>query len=76
MFNTLSIPYVMVKAMGFFDSAKVFDRNRIFRQGEWMNDVGVGMRFETPTGSFTVLYGRDITDGVNNFYGYVERRFW
>ncbi len=76
LFNTLSIPYLMVKAMGFFDSAKVFDRNRIFRQGEWMNDVGVGMRFETPTGSFTVLYGRDITDGVNNFYGYVERRFW
>ena len=76
MFNTLSIPYLMVKVMGFFDSAKVFDRNRIFRQGEWLNDVGIGMRFETPTGSFTVLYGRDITDGVNNFYGYVERRFW
>ncbi len=76
LFNTLGIPYIMIKAMGFFDRAKVFDTNRIFRQGEWLNDVGAGLRFETPTGSFTVLYGRDITGGVNNLYGYVERRFW
>ena len=76
LFNTLGIPYIMIKAMGFFDRAKVFDANRIFRPGEWLNDVGAGLRFETPTGSFTVLYGRDITDGVNNLYGYVERRFW
>jgi hypothetical protein len=76
LFNTLGIPYLVVKAMGFFDSAKVFDRNRIFRQGQWLNDLGAGLRFETPTGAFTVLYGRDVTDGVNNLYGYVERRFW
>ena len=76
LFDTLGIPYIMIKAMGFFDRAKVFDTNRIFRQGAWLNDVGAGLRFETPTGSFTVLYGRDITDGVNNLYGYVERRFW
>ena len=29
MFNTLSIPYIMVKAMGFYDRAKVFDRNTL-----------------------------------------------
>lgn len=76
MFNALSIPYVKIKAMGFFDSAKVSDRNQIFRQGEWMKDFGVGMQFEIPTGSFTVLYGRDTLSKMNNFYGYVERRFW
>ncbi len=76
LFNTLSIPFIEVKAMGFFDSAKTFDRQRIFRQGEWLNDVGAGLRFETPTASFTVLYGRNTNGKENNFYGYVERRFW
>jgi tetratricopeptide (TPR) repeat protein len=76
LFNTLSIPFIEVKALAFFDSAKTFDRQRVFRQGEWLNDVGAGLRFETPTSAFTVLYGRDINGGENNFYGYVERRFW
>ncbi len=76
LFNALSIPYIEVKAMGFFDSAKTFDRQRVFRQNEWLNDIGAGLRFETPTGAFTILYGRDTSGGENNFYGYVERRFW
>ncbi len=76
LFNTLSIPFIEVKALGFFDSAKTFDRQRVFRQGEWLNDVGAGLRFETPTSAFTILYGRDTNGGENNFYGYVERRLW
>ena len=76
LFNTFDIPFIEVKAMGFFDSGKVFDRQRIFRQGHWLNDVGGGIRFETPTSSFTVLYGRDTNGGESNFYGYVERQIW
>ncbi len=76
LFNALSIPFVDVKTLAFFDSAKTFDRQRVFRQGEWFNDVGAGLRFETPTSAFTILYGRDTNGGENNFYGYVERRFW
>ena len=76
LFNALSIPFIEVKVLGFFDSAKTFDRQRVFRQGEWLNDVGAGLRFETPTSAFTILYGRDTNGGENNFYGYVERRFW
>ena len=76
MFNALSIPFVDIKTLAFFDTAKVFDRQRFFSQGEWLKDVGVGLRFEIPTGSFTVVYGRDIKTGEDNFYGYVERRFW
>ena len=76
MFNAFGIPYVSIKAAGFYDAAKVFDRNRVFKQGNWLNDVGLGMRFETPTGSFSLMYGRGLTEGINSFYGYVERRFW
>ena len=76
LFDTLGIPFIEVKAMAFYDAAKVFDRQRIFRQNEWMHDVGVGIRFENPTNSFTALYGRDIVGGENAFYGYFERRFW
>ncbi len=76
MFNALSIPFVDIKVLAFFDTAKVFDRQRIFTQGQWLNDVGAGFRFETPTTSFTVVYGHDMESGDDNFYGYVERRFW
>ena len=75
-FDTFGVPFIEVKAMAFYDAAKVFDRQRIFKQGEWMNDIGVGIRFESPTTSFTVLYGRDTAGSENAFYGYVERKFW
>ena len=75
LFNALSIPLIEIKALGFFDSAKTYDRQRVFRQGEWFNDVGAGLRFETPTGAFTLLYGRDTHGGENIVYGYVQRRF-
>jgi tetratricopeptide (TPR) repeat protein len=76
LFDSFGIPFIEVKAMAFYDTAKVFDRQRIFSQNEWSHDVGAGIRFETPTTSFTALYGRDTTGGENTFYAYFEQRFW
>ena len=76
LFDTLGIPFVQISAMAFYDSARVFDHQRVLSQEKWFHDVGAGLRFETPTTSFTALYGRDTTGGRNAFYGYVEQRFW
>ena len=74
--NTFNIPFLTVKWDLFFDSAKTFDRNRIFRQGKLWLDTGAGLRFETPTNSFNISYGRSLRDGTGVLYGYVERRLW
>lgn len=76
LFNALSIPYVHVNSMVFFDAARTFDRRRIFTQNVWYKDIGVGLKFETPTAAFTVLYGRDLVGNANTFYGYVEPTIW
>ncbi|HYR88360.1 MAG TPA: tetratricopeptide repeat protein [Terriglobia bacterium] len=75
-FNYVNIPFVAVKWMLFFDGAKTFDRNRIFQQGKLWLDTGGGLRFETPTHSFTIVYGRSLREGTGILYGYVEKRFW
>jgi len=75
-FNTLNIPFVTVKWEVFLDGAKTFDRNRIFKQGKLWIDTGAGLRFETPTQSFNIVYGRSLRDGGAVFMGYVERRLW
>jgi hypothetical protein len=76
LFNALSIPYVHVNFMTFFDMARTFDRKNIFTENVWYRDVGAGLRFETPTSTFTVLYGRDTVGNGNVFYGYVEPTLW
>jgi hypothetical protein len=75
-FNTFNIPFVLVKWEVFLDGAKTFDRNRIFKQGKLWIDTGGGLRFETPTQSFNVVYGRSLRDGGSVFIAYVERRLW
>lgn len=75
-FNTFNIPYLMVKWDVFVDAAKTFDRNRIFQQGKLWVDTGGGLRFETPTHSFNIVYGRSLRDGKGVLFGYVERRLW
>ncbi|PYS52777.1 MAG: hypothetical protein DMG13_15120 [Acidobacteria bacterium] len=75
-FNALNIPFLTVKWEAFFDAAKTFDRNRIFQQGKLWLDTGAGLRFETPTHSFNLVYGRSLRDGTGVLFGYVERRFW
>ena len=76
LFDTFGVPFLEAHAVGFYDAAKVFDRQDVFDQPKWFHDVGAGLRFETPTTSFTVLYGRDTVGGQNALYGYVESRFW
>jgi len=75
-FNTFNIPFLTVKWEVFFDGAKTFDRNRIFQQGKLWLDTGAGLRFETPTHSFNLVYGRSLRDGTGVLFGYVERRLW
>src|SRR6185503_5235853 len=76
LFNTFNIPFLTVKWEVFLDAAKTFDRNRIFKQGKLWVDTGGGLRFETPTQSFNIVYGRSLRDGTAVFMGYVERRLW
>ncbi len=75
-FNYLNIPFITVKWELFFDGAKTFDRNRIFQQGKLLLDAGGGLRFETPTNSFNILYGRSLRDGQGVLFAYYERRLW
>lgn len=70
------IPFIEVHGMAFYDAARVFDRRRVFMQDDVFHDFGAGLRFETPTTTFTVLYGRDSTGGNNIIYGFVERELW
>jgi tetratricopeptide (TPR) repeat protein len=75
-FNSLNIPYVVIKAEAFVDAAKAWDRTRIFSNTELLMDAGGGFKFETPTASFNVIYGRSLRDGGSVLFGYVERRLW
>ena len=76
LFNTFNIPFLTVKWDVFLDGAKTWDRNRIFQQGKLLLDTGGGLRFETPTTSFNLVYGRSLRDGTGVFFGYVQRRLW
>lgn len=76
LFNTLSLPYIHIKLTGFFDAGRTFDRQRVFTQNVWYKDAGAGLRFETPTSAFTMLYGRDFTGHENSFFAYVEPTIW
>ena len=75
-FNTFNIPFLTVKWNLFFDGAKTWDRNRIFQQGKLLLDTGGGVRFQTPTHSFSLVYGRSLREGRNVLFAYVERRLW
>lgn len=70
------IPFIEVRGMAFYDIARVFDRRRVFMQEDTFHDFGAGLQFDTPTTTFTVLYGRDSTGGNNILYGFVERELW
>jgi tetratricopeptide (TPR) repeat protein len=75
-FNNFNIPFISVQWQVFFDGAKTWDRNRIFQQGKLWLDAGAGLRFETPTHSFNLVYGRSLREGKNILFGYYERRLW
>jgi tetratricopeptide (TPR) repeat protein len=75
-FNTLNIPYFVVKGDIFFDAAKTWDRNDVFKPSKLLLDTGVGLRFETPTYSFNLIYGKSLRDGNNVWTAYYTRRLW
>ncbi len=75
-FNTVDIPFLVVKWNVFFDGAKTWDRNHIFQQSKLLLDAGGGLRFETPTHSLNLVYGRSLREGRNVFFAYFERRLW
>jgi tetratricopeptide (TPR) repeat protein len=76
LFNALNIPFLSVSWQLFFDGAKTWDRTRTFQQGKLLLDAGGGVRFETPTHSFNLIYGRALREGNNVFFAYYERRLW
>lgn len=76
LFNTLSFPYVQIKVTGFFDAGRTSDHQQVFTEDVWYKDAGAGLRFETPTSAFTMLYGRDFTGHDNSFFAYVEPTIW
>jgi Tfp pilus assembly protein PilF len=75
-FNTVDIPFLTVKWNLFFDGAKTWDRTRVFQPSKLLLDTGGGLRFETPTHSLNLTYGRSLREGRNVFFAYFERRLW
>jgi len=75
-FNTLNIPYFVVRWDIFFDTAKTWDRNDVFKPSKLLLDTGAGLRFETPTYSFNLIYGKSLRDGNNVWTAYYTRRLW
>jgi hypothetical protein len=74
-FNTLNIPYLLVKAEAFLDGGKTFDRARIFKEGKFNVDTGAGLKFETPTHSLNFIYGKSLREGSNVFTAYIEKHW-
>jgi len=75
-FNTLNVPFVVIKGLVFVDAAQSWDRTHVFKDTKLLIDPGVGLRFETPTNSLIVVYGRSLRDGKFALTGYIERRLW
>jgi outer membrane protein assembly factor BamA len=78
LFNTLNMPFLDVKVQAFVDSGKTFDRARLFKQGQLYLDTGAGLKFETPTHSLNLIYGRSLRDdgGKRNvLFAYIEKRW-
>jgi len=75
LFNTLNLPYLDVKAQVFLDSGQTMDRTNIFKEGTLYFDTGAGLKFETSTRSFNLIYGKSLRDGRNVFYGYFQKRW-
>ena len=75
-FNTVDIPFLVVSWNVFLDGAKTWDRNHVFQPSKLLLDAGGGLRFETPTHSLNLVYGRSLREGRNVFFAYFQRRLW
>ena len=76
LFNNFNIPFLVVKWDLFFDGAKTWDQNHVVEGGKLLLDTGGGVRFETPTHSLNLGYGRSLRDGKNVLFVYYQRRLW
>jgi hypothetical protein len=75
LFNTLNLPYLDVKGMGFLDSGQSWDREGIFKEGTLFFDAGAGLKFETRTHSLNLIYARAIHEGRNVLFAYIEKHW-
>jgi len=75
LFNSLNLPYLDVKGQIFLDSGQTEDRANIFKEGKLYFDTGAGLKFETPTHSLNMIYGKSLRDGRNVFYAYIQKRW-
>jgi hypothetical protein len=51
------------------------DRANIFKEGKLYFDTGAALKFETPTHSLNMIYGKSLRDGRNVFYAYIQKRW-
>jgi hypothetical protein len=75
LFNTLNLPYLDVKIMGFLDSGKSWDREGIFKEGTLYFDTGAGLKLETRTHSLNLIYARSLHEGKNVFFLYIDKHW-
>jgi tetratricopeptide (TPR) repeat protein len=75
-FNYFNLPFITIKAMGFFDPAETWDRTHVFKDSGLLADVGGGLRFETPTSTLNLVLGRPLRGGPTVLYGYIQKRLW
>lgn len=75
LFNSLNLPYLDVKGQIFLDSGQTMDRANIFKEGKLYFDTGAGLKFETPTHSLNMIYGKSLRDGRNVLYAYIQKRW-
>jgi len=75
LFNSLNLPYLDVKGQIFLDSGQTTDRANIFKEGKLFFDTGAGLKFETPTHSLNMIYGKSLRDGRNVLYAYFQKRW-
>ena len=75
LFNSLNLPYLDVKGQIFLDSGQTMDRANIFKEGKLYFDTGAGLKFETPTHSLNLIYGKSLRDGRNVLYAYIQKRW-
>lgn len=75
LFNATNTPFIDLKWQVFADAARTFDRARLFKQGKLWVDIGAGLKFETPTGSINLTYGRSLRDGTGTLAAFYQRRW-
>jgi hypothetical protein len=75
LFNSLNLPYLDVKGQIFLDTGQTMDRANIFKEGKLYFDTGAALKFETPTHSLNMIYGKSLRDGRNVLYAYFQKRW-